>query len=489
MKRSEYMFAEKSLKKSFVIYGIKTIFALIFPLLSFRIVATSLGVEATGQIQFSQSIVGYFQLFASLGISSYAIREGAKVRDDEIKLGKLCSELIIINSISVLISYSCFITALFCLDSLSKYKLLLMILGVDIIFLPLSLEWLYNILEEYTYITVRYSILQVVAFILIIMLVNGSEDKFLYTIILVLISAASMLLNFFYSRKHVRLFKYKQYEIKKHLKPILTIFGASIASSICLNLDTTMLGILADDRAVGLYAAASKLKKSIASIITTVLNVFLPRLSFYLTNRNKEQYDSLLAKVFNMVLAISIPIAVGLAMLSEESIYILSGSDFLEASSVAKIQSISILFSAVNSILVWHILMPHKKEHIVLFSTVVSLLVTFFCNVWLIPIVGIYGAVFANIASEIFILVISMYAIKSVDLSMKRMFAYSYQYVLASVCIIPICLFAQNTLKNTLGIVAISVLLSVATYSIVLLLMKNPYAQECYNLMKRRVKK
>ena len=38
-----------------------------------------------GQYNFASSVIGYFALFAQLGISSYAVREGAGIRDNQEK--------------------------------------------------------------------------------------------------------------------------------------------------------------------------------------------------------------------------------------------------------------------------------------------------------------------------------------------------------------------------------------------------------------------
>ena len=63
----------------------KTLMSMIFPLVTYPYVTRILQVENIGKINFSGSVVSYFTLLAGLGISTYAIREGAGLRQDKHK--------------------------------------------------------------------------------------------------------------------------------------------------------------------------------------------------------------------------------------------------------------------------------------------------------------------------------------------------------------------------------------------------------------------
>ena len=72
-----------SLKKNAILNVIKQILKIAFPLITFPYVSRVLLEDNFGKYNFSLSIISYFQLIAGLGISSYAIREGARIRDDK----------------------------------------------------------------------------------------------------------------------------------------------------------------------------------------------------------------------------------------------------------------------------------------------------------------------------------------------------------------------------------------------------------------------
>ena len=74
------------LKINMLLNAIKGVMGIVFPLITFPYVSRVLGTENLGRFSFSSAIVNYFSLLAGLGIATYAIREGSKVRQDEKKV-------------------------------------------------------------------------------------------------------------------------------------------------------------------------------------------------------------------------------------------------------------------------------------------------------------------------------------------------------------------------------------------------------------------
>ena len=81
---------QKSLGVNALLNGIKQCCSIIFPLITFPYISRVLGSDGYGKYSFSYSVTNYFILLAALGIYTYAIREGAKIRDDQkaIKIGR-----------------------------------------------------------------------------------------------------------------------------------------------------------------------------------------------------------------------------------------------------------------------------------------------------------------------------------------------------------------------------------------------------------------
>ena len=82
---------QRSIKKNAILAAAKTLLSLIAPIITFPYISRVLSVEALGQYNFSSSVVSYFVLLAGLGISTYAVREGAKIRENREEVSRFLS--------------------------------------------------------------------------------------------------------------------------------------------------------------------------------------------------------------------------------------------------------------------------------------------------------------------------------------------------------------------------------------------------------------
>ena len=95
----------KSLALNAFLNSVRSILNILFPLITFPYVSRRLTVNGMGIYNFSNSIVSYFLLIAALGVNTYAIREGAKFRNNKDKITEFSSEVLTINICSTIISY------------------------------------------------------------------------------------------------------------------------------------------------------------------------------------------------------------------------------------------------------------------------------------------------------------------------------------------------------------------------------------------------
>ena len=125
----------KSLKRNATLNMIRSIMGLLFPIITFPYVSRVLGPVNLGKISFANSIVSYFTMIAALGISSYGIREAAKLRNDKILLSKFVKELFVINILSTVVAYILLAIAIIFFPKFSEYRILLIVCGTSILFL------------------------------------------------------------------------------------------------------------------------------------------------------------------------------------------------------------------------------------------------------------------------------------------------------------------------------------------------------------------
>ena len=76
--------AEKSLKINAIFSFVKAFMNLAFPIITFPYASRILLPEGIGKVNFANSIISYFGIIASLGISTYGIREASKIKNDKL---------------------------------------------------------------------------------------------------------------------------------------------------------------------------------------------------------------------------------------------------------------------------------------------------------------------------------------------------------------------------------------------------------------------
>lgn len=249
-----------------------------------------------------------------------------------------------------------------CLPILRVYKTLLVVFSLGIWFTTIGMEWLFIIQEEYEYITKRAVLFQFISLILLFVLVRNRADYIWYAALTVISSGGSAILNLWHSRKLVDWRQKCQYSYRRHVKPILLIFGTSVASNIYMTMDTTMIGALQGDAATGIYTAASKINLVISTLIGTISSTILPRVSYYIGNDLHDKYKELMKTSANILFLIAMPAVVGMICTSDLLILLFSGKEFISGSFAAKILSVRVLVGAINRILAYQICIPYKKE-------------------------------------------------------------------------------------------------------------------------------
>ncbi len=296
MKKQEFKI--HSIQYNFIMNIILKMSAFVFPLISFPYVSRVLGASGNGKIAFAASVVNYFSLFALLGIPSYGVKACAQVRDNKEKLSTVVQELLVINFCSMAVSYIVFIGMMLIVPELRNQQVLLWINSISILLSSIGVEWFYQAIEQYDYITFRNIAFKFISIILMFVFVKKPTDYIIYAGITIVGTYGSNILNVLRLPRYISLKKTKKYSLVRHLAPIIALFLYNAATTIYTNLDTVMLGMMTNDNQVGYYNAAVKIKGILASVVTAMSAVLLPRVSYYLSNDNREDFFRIIKKTF-----------------------------------------------------------------------------------------------------------------------------------------------------------------------------------------------
>ncbi|MFL0194641.1 oligosaccharide flippase family protein [Clostridium sp. WILCCON 0269] len=391
---------EKSLKGNMALSAIKSLMSVVFPLISFPYVSKVLQVENVGKYNFSNSVISYFILIAGLGISSYAIREGASFREDRSKFGKFANEMFTISIVSTLVAYFLLIVCAIFVSKFHSYFLLLAVLSLQIIFKTTGVEWIYSIFEDYKYITIRSIVFQVISIISLFIFVKSKNDYLNYAAITVFACGGSNILNYIHAKKYCKVRITLEIDWRKHLRPIMVIFSSIVATTIYVSADTTILGFMRGDYSVGLYSVSVKIYSIIKTVLSSVLIVSIPRLSAYFGQKKMELFEQTAKNIMDILITIMLPAIIGLLVLSREIILFISDVSYVEATKSFQYLCVALGFCMFAWFWGQCILLPLKKEKVILVATIVSSIVNIGLNFILIPIWSQDAAAITTIIAE-----------------------------------------------------------------------------------------
>lgn len=395
----------RSVKFNFIMNFILTASSIVFPLITFPYVSRVLQAAGNGKVAFATSVLAYFSMFACLGIPTYGIRACAKLREDKEKLSHTVQELLIINTVTMVLTYAVYAVLIQLIPQFTAVKELMWINSVGLVLNVFGVSWLYSALEQYAYITICSLIFKVISIIMMFAWVKNPGDYVKYGAITVLAASGSYVVNFINLHKYVSLKKRGRYDFRQHMKPICIFFATSAAISVYTNLDVVMLRFMKNDTEVGFYNAAIKVKTILVSLITSLGTVLLPRLSFYVRSKEKEAFYRMVLKAFDFVFVLALAVTVYFMLFAKETILVLSGKGYQPATAPMILLMPTVLLIGLSNITGIQVLTPINKEKKVMISIIYGAVLDFVLNLVLIPKYGAAGAAFATLMAEAVVLV------------------------------------------------------------------------------------
>ncbi|HFH9843860.1 TPA: flippase [Streptococcus suis] len=476
---------KKSLVLNAALNGLRNILNLIFPLITFPYVTRVLSVSGIGEYNFANSIVSYFLLLAGLGVSKYGLREGAKYRDDIEKESKFVSEVFTINMVATILAYLLLAVVIVFSDQVNRYAITVIIFSLQIFFTTIGVEWLFSMYEEYAYITIRSIIFKIISVVLLFLFVRDKNDVGIYAAITVFSSVGSNILNYIRARKmvHIR-FRFK-FDWNKHLKSIMILFASSIAIQIYVNSGITILGFMKDTYTVGLYSVSSKIYTIVKNGLAAILIVTIPRLSMLWGKNLVREYKTLFKDIFNGLLLVMFPSMVGLIMLSKQVVLIISGEEYISAVSSLRILCLALICSIISWIFNDGVLIPTKREKYALYSTIISAILNIIASFLLIGRWGQDAAALAVLIAEAAGMIMNIYWSRDI-IKLKDILETHFGAIIGCIIIIVECALVNRYISGNIVSTIVAIIVSVLTYTIMLIIFKDRFSQTFLNRLKFR---
>jgi len=435
------------LKKNIISNAVLTTSSVFISFITFPYVTRTLSAGNMGSVLFVDAFTQYFIIFSSLGIPFYGVREIAKLKGNHEEQSRLVISLVSLQFLlSVILSVS-FIAASYFIPALGNNSDLVLLGCLSILATSFSIEWFYQGIENFAYITKRSLIIRVLSVIAILIVIKRADDHYWYYLIMFSVIFLNAALNFGnYLWKFFKKFG-GSIVITKHFRPLMVLFSINISVSIYTILDTIILGLFTDPVNVSYYSIPLKLVKIVWVVVGGFSVVLIPRISQYYHANNMEQVSALLKKSLSLVFLLTIPFAFFCIFFTDEILIAVFGREYLPAATSLRIlSSIPMIIGACN-VFGTQFLLPIGQEKKILRATVFGLVTSLALNFLLIPQFKHVGSSIACIFAE---LVVCFY----VYLKAKSRIAIGFDYslvlltVLSSLISIAAGLFLKGYLAN-----------------------------------------
>ncbi len=466
-----------SIKKNTFYNTIKTLSTIVFPLITFPYISRVLHAEYVGKLNFGNSIVSYFTLIATLGITTYAVRECSKVRADKVQLSRIASQIFSINIITTIVSYMLLAFSLLFWAKLDGYEALIIIQSISIICTSIGADWLNTAMEDFRYITIRTFLFQLIALVSMFIFIHRPEHYIIYAAISLISSSGGNIVNIFYRKRYCSVRFTMRMDWKYHLKPILLLFAMMLSQTVNNNIDTTVLGLVKGDIAVGLYSAANKMYTVVNQVSASIVWVVMPQLTTGFAAKDYTQINKLLRYGAGFFIDFNLPCIIGIICLAPEILQFVAGDEYIPAAWCLRILSIGLGFSLLTGLYTNMILLSSGREKRALIACTVSALVNVILDFIFIPHFGINAAASTTAISQLIIFLICSRNIEK-EICFGNIITLLKGPILGCLAEIMIIILCKTLISMEWVRLLVSVALSFIVYLSILLYTHNEFAED-----------
>lgn len=235
-----------------------------------------------------------------------------------------------------------------------------------------------------------------------------------------------------------------------------------------------------------MYGVPIKIIAIAAQIVASITWVVLPLLSKSYADGNYQVFNDTLHKTLNFTVTLTVPCVIGLILLSEEIVVSLGGIEYQKSAVCLIIFAIVLIYDlGVNNLYGNCVLLTTKSEKIFCYACFVAMLFNIIGNYYLIPIYGIVGAALSTASSK---LLISLIVIQNRNkrISFNASIRTFLSPIVGGIAVGLVCLIVKYFISNLYLILLISFIISVITYFMIQLLLKNEIVSEYYSSFKKR---
>lgn len=459
--------------------------ALIVPLITSAYVSRTLKPRGVGINAFTNSIIQYFIILASVGIGIYGNRQIAYVRENKIKRSETFWEIQIIKIFTTIISLIFFIVFMHFYSYNAKY---MWAQSINLIAVVFDISWLYEGMENFKITVTKNSIVKVISMILIFLLIKSSDDVILYIILLGFSVLLGNITLWPTLKKDLVKINVKKLHPLQHFLPIMQLFIPQIAMQVYVQLNQTMLGVLKDQTAAGFYQYSNNIVQIVLSLVSSLGVVMLPHMSNALSKGNITKVNFLTCKSFNFISCLAFPVMFGLASISRTLVPLYYGNGYEAVGSAIFFESIVIIMIGWSGVIGYQYFLSTKKTKYYTISVIIGTLVNLILNLPFIKFWGLNGAMVAMVMSETSVTLYQIIIVRRY-IPLYKLFKEVWKYFVAGLIMFIIVSALNKILVCSWITIILEVLVGIIIYCVILIVFKASVLKDLQKVLKNDKRK
>ncbi len=461
---------EKSLKRNYLYNVIYKVANVIIPFITAPYIARVLGADGVGKVSYTESVVSYFVLFATMGIPIFGQREISYVQDKTEE-----RSIVFWNTFVLQFVISLIISLVYFAFSYIWGGNLYYIFALNIFAVMFDISWFFQGIEEFGKLVLRSILVRIVNVIFLFCFVKTKNDLTIYAVGIALFPLLGNLSLWKYLRRYINRPTIKNLNPFGNIKTVLSLFIPTIAIQIYTVFDKTMIGLITkNDFQNGYYEQATKITKIVISMITAMGAVMIPRVGYYLKNKSNKDVINLIKKGYNFIWFLGIPVFIGMIVVAPNFVPWFFGDGYNEVVILLQILSALVLAICISNMTGYQYLIPTNQQSFLTVSVVVGSIVNFALNLLLINKYQAVGASIASVIAEMAVTICQMYLIRN-QLPVWDILKLSKNYCIAGAIMGLITAIISTRIKASIIGTVILVVCGAAIYFLTLFVMKDSF--------------
>lgn len=361
-------------------------------------VARSLGPENYGVLSFAVSFVSLFSAMSTLGMNRVMVKE---LVNHEEAHNELMGTAVLLQLGGATLLFISVYTASQIMDTDAQERTIMYIIAAGTLitcFQPIVYHFQSQVLSKYEAIS-RTAAMIVLSAVKVILVVSGAPLIYLAFAYFLRSVTSSAFLLYFYHKKGGSLFKWK---FDKKIAVGLfydcwPIIISGLVVSVHMKIDQVMINQMLGSTEVGYYAAAAKLSEVWYFLPTIIVSSVYPILIKY-KNRSDSLYKQQLRKLYDLMVVLSLSVAIPTTFLSGWVTDIIYGEEYIKTGQVLALHIWAGVFMFMGIVRGnWTVIEKQQKYNPIIQAGGAFFNIVF--NFILIPIYGIMGAAIATLGT------------------------------------------------------------------------------------------